>query len=246
MVDFDPGAKFGKFPVWVWGIFVAVAGLAVYWVYARRTNTSSNNVTTATLDPNGYQTAGIQGGSAGGNNSIVSSDNNQAWLSRASKAVADTLQVSPSSVYAALQKWLSGQDITITEKSWVDKALQISGNPPESIQGTSTVKPDPTTGNTGNTSEKTLTSLTRAVESLNGTVYAHWSDGSTTWVSGADLPKLAAQRPITWVIGGPNGSPVVKWGINNRGTVYAYTADGKTAWVSNSVFNDARPQTVPI
>ena len=130
-MNFNIQDKLGKFPVWVWGVFVAVAGLGIYFVYSRKSN--ANDVSTTTLSSSGYQTAGINDSTRGNNNSIVSSDNNQSWLSRASKAVSDLLQVSPTDVYAALQKWLTGQDISPTEKSYVDKALSTIGNPPESI-----------------------------------------------------------------------------------------------------------------
>lgn len=147
-VDFK--GKIGPFPAYVWGIIVAAMGLALYFWSKRGSSSTAQDSSTVTLDPNGYQTAGITGGSAS-SNSIVSGDNNQAWLSRAAKAVADTYSLSPTDTYAALQLWLSGQDITKAQKDIVDKAIRIEGNPPESVQGTSTVlnPPDTTTPPTG-------------------------------------------------------------------------------------------------
>lgn len=238
-MNIDFKNKLGNFPVWVWGVFVAIAGLGIYFVYSRRSN-NANDVSTTTLSGSGYQTAGINDSTRGNNNSIVSTDNNQSWLSRASKAVADLTQASPTSVYAALQKWLTGQDISTQEKSWVDRALQTVGNPPESIQGTSNVLPDPTTAN------KSLSSLTRDIASINGAVYAHWSDGSTSWVSAAQLAQLQASKPVTDVLS--NGNPVVKWirdpSSPNR-TVYAADAQGNKQWVSAAAYQRAgSPATV--
>lgn len=133
--------KLGPLPVWAWGIIGGVIVVGGYYVLNRGGNDGDQSVTV--LDPSGYQTSGIQGGSAS-IDETQSIDNNMLWLTRSARQVSGALSKSPSEVYAALQKWLSGQTITDVEKGYVDTALQQSGNPPEGTQG---VSPVTVTGN---------------------------------------------------------------------------------------------------
>lgn len=150
MPDIDLKAKLGPLPVWGWGIIVGVIALIGYLMYSRRSagevggpgaSTGASN-----LDAMGYQTVGIKGGSATTETTVP--PNNVSWLERASRAVADILYASPSEVYAALQKWLIGDPITVKEKSYVDKAIQVAMSPPEGTQGISTVTNNPVSSTT--------------------------------------------------------------------------------------------------
>lgn len=138
-------AKLGPLPVWAWGLIAAVLAFIAY-LYYQRSNTGVSSVvdpaSIPTIDANGYQTVGIKGGTG----TLVSDepDNNQKWLSRAAKAVADAMGVSPSEVYAALSKWLQGQDFTAREQQFIDRAINLVMLPPEGTYGTGNRLPDPT------------------------------------------------------------------------------------------------------
>lgn len=146
----DFKAKWGALPVWAWGAIAGVVVLVGYFVYARFSGNSTNSpdttATASTLDAMGYQTSGIKGGSATTETTVP--ENNVSWLARVSRAVSDTLAASPSEVYAALYKYVTGQTITTKEKAYVDKAIQIGMSPPEGTQGISGVNdpkpPEPT------------------------------------------------------------------------------------------------------
>lgn len=140
-VDFSE--KLGPLPVWGWGLIGG--GVVIVGVYLlNRGGNDGGTVRPATIDASGYQTAGINGGSAS-IDTTTPYDNNVLWLTRASKQVAGSLSKSPADVYAALKKWLFGQEITTEEKTWVDTALGQLGSPPEGTQGISPVIPDAVT-----------------------------------------------------------------------------------------------------
>lgn len=149
MPKIDLKAKLGPLPVWGWGIIVGVLALIGYFVWQRRGGgTSSGNDAASpggsNLDALGYQTSGF-GAKSDETSAYATPENNVSWLTRVSRQVADTLAASPSEVYAALYKWISGQDITQKEKGYVDKAIQVGMNPPEGTQGVSNVLPGATT-----------------------------------------------------------------------------------------------------
>jgi len=131
--------KLGPLPVWGWGVIVGVIVLVGYFLYSRTRSGSISDMTTASqsgsnIDGMGYYTTGIKG-AAGANDNIVTPENNMAWLTRVSRQVADTLGKSPSEIYAALYKYISGQDYTAKEKEYIDKAIMVGMSPPEGTQG---------------------------------------------------------------------------------------------------------------
>ena len=140
-------AKWGALPVWAWGAIAGVVGLIVYYFWARThmsdgVATSGDSATAGSnLDAMGYQTSGIKGGSA--TTQTPEPQSNLQWLTNASRGVALSLAKSPSEVYNALYKYLSGQDITRTEQGYVDTAIRQYMNPPEGTQGVGNViQPD--------------------------------------------------------------------------------------------------------
>lgn len=143
MPEIDLKAQFGPLPVWGWGVIVGMLGLLAYFVWSRRGGASNLDGTApatagANLDAMGYQTSGLDG-PAGMDASPALPENNVGWLARVSRAVSDTLAASPSEVYAALQKYLSGQSLSTKERNYVDKAIQVGMSPPEGTQGISDV-----------------------------------------------------------------------------------------------------------
>lgn len=136
--------KLGPLPVWGWGAIVGIVVLVGYFLYSRASGSSGAGSASAgsSLDPQGYQTAGIQGGSASNTADVPAIPSNQSWLAKAAKLVADTLSQSPSQVYNALKKYLQGSPLTSQEQSWVDEALSRTGVPPEGTQGISDSIPD--------------------------------------------------------------------------------------------------------
>jgi len=142
MPEFDFKSKLGPLPVWVWGAIAGVIALIGYLVYMRFNSAGSSSATPnaagSSIDPMGYQTSGIKGGYATTETTVP--DNNVTWLNRVSRAVSDALAASPSEVYNALLKYITGQAITEKEKAYVDKGLQIGMNPPDGTQGVSDVQ----------------------------------------------------------------------------------------------------------
>jgi hypothetical protein len=148
MADDSPGGinfrgKLGKLPIWLWGLIFAGVVLIGYYFVKSRQSASTVAQSSTSLDPSGYQTSGMPG-SGKAVDYATTQTSNATWLETVSRSVSDALGQSPSQVYAALQKWLTGQDITSTEQTWVDKAIQIGMAPPEGTQGTSTVVTTPT------------------------------------------------------------------------------------------------------
>lgn len=135
-IDFTE--KLGPLPVWGWGLIGGGVVAGAYFLMNRGGGKSDGNV--SYIDPSGYQTTGIQGGSAAVETPAL--DNNVLWLSRTAKQVAAALSASPTEVYNALKKFLYGQELTEKEKGWVDTAIQQQGNPPEGAEGISPVTPD--------------------------------------------------------------------------------------------------------
>jgi len=131
--------KWGALPVWAWGAIVAGVALVAYFVLNR--NSGHAPSTSTALDPGGYQTSGISGGTA--TVALDVPESNAGWLTRVSRMVSSALSQSPSEVYAAMQKWLSGQDISVKEKTWIDEAIKLGMAPPEGTQGTSLVVAEP-------------------------------------------------------------------------------------------------------
>lgn len=135
-IDFTE--KLGPLPVWGWGLIGGGVVVVGYFLMNRGGGQSDGNV--SYIDPSGYQTSGIKGGSVTPETPAL--DNNTLWLSRTAKQVAAALSASPTEVYAALKKFLYGQELTEKEKGWVDTAIQQQGNPPEGAEGISPVIPD--------------------------------------------------------------------------------------------------------
>lgn len=181
---FDFKGKLGPLPVWLWGVIAGVLALIGYLIYARTgkagESAGSSTAGTATnLDAMGYQTSGIKGGSATTETTVP--ENNVTWLSRVSRSVADTLAASPSEVYAALYKYVTGQAITEKEKAYVDKGIQIGMNPPEGTQGVSEVV-------TTDTARK----LTKYVRRADGEISALYSDNTRDPLSLAEWLALGS------------------------------------------------------
>lgn len=199
----DFTGKLGKFPVWVWGLIAVGVALIAYYLLRGRSGAAVSGVTgSASMDGNGYQTEGITGGSADTSTIADPTETNMQWLNRVSKAVADSSGKSPSAVFAALFKYITGQDISVTEKAYVDAALNIGGNPPEGVQGVSTVvgvKTPPTPTNpTPKPPTTPLKKLLGYVKSFNSPdIYATYSDGSRTKLSFAAWTKLGKPKPQT-------------------------------------------------
>lgn len=131
--------KWGALPVWAWGAIVAGVAMLAYFAFFKNNHAGNTISGGSTIDPKGYQTSGIQGGTATTETTVPES--NAGWLNRVSRMVSSALSQSPSEVYSALQKWLSGQDISQREQSWVDKAIELGMAPPEGTTGSSTVTP---------------------------------------------------------------------------------------------------------
>jgi hypothetical protein len=137
--------KIGALPVWMWALAVVLVALVGYMFVRNGKTATPVNTAGSNIDGTvGYQTSGLSGANSSNNNSTVSPDNNQLWLTRVAAQVAANMSKSPSDVYAALQLWLTGQPITADQKAIVDRALTIGGNPPEQAQGPSPVTPNRT------------------------------------------------------------------------------------------------------
>lgn len=143
MPEFDLKAKLGPLPVWAWGVIVGVLALIGYFVFYRRAGAASEaSVTSANIDAMGYSTSGLSGGPQG-DNYAAPVENNMTWLTRVSRSVADTLAASPVEVYNALYKFVTGQDLTAKEKTYVDKGIEIGMSPPEGTQGIGKILAEP-------------------------------------------------------------------------------------------------------
>lgn len=141
-IDFTE--KLGPLPVWGWGLIGGGVVIVGAYVLNRGGSDGGSVVKSAQLDSNGYQTSGINGGSA----SIPKTDtfdNNVLWLTRATAQTAARMSKAPTVVYAALKKYITGQEISSDEQEIVDVALGSVGLPPEGTQGLSPVTPKPTT-----------------------------------------------------------------------------------------------------
>lgn len=149
-MNFNLKEKFGPLPVWAWGTIVGLVLVAGIFMYRKNSSSSVSNtaVRGAAIDPQGYQTAGIAGGTAKPESSTKTTPvypSNSQWLNTASKDVASYLGGSPSAIYAALRKYVTGESLTTQEKTYVDAAITRSGNPPEGTYGVSDVNNSATT-----------------------------------------------------------------------------------------------------
>lgn len=186
------GGKLGKFPVWVWGAGAAGLALVGYYVFYRRgTSTAAAGSTGSTIDGTvGYSTNNMSGPSSSGTvvDAAQTADTQTAWLARVSRQVGDKLSASPSTVYAALYKYVTGQDITATEKKYVDSAIGIGGTPPEGVQGI---------GNVIDDAYKFVTSLGLFKAQNSPEVYELRSDGTKQHVTAAEFRKGDGTFTIT-------------------------------------------------
>lgn len=139
-MEFNVKEKLGPLPIWAWGLIFGAAALAFYYIYARGRSNDSGSVPGPTTDI-GYVTKGL------GDNEPSEPEvaTNDGWLADASRRVADSLGVSISDVRGALYKWLTGQDYTQAEKLWIDKALALTGSPPQGTTGSGKATPNPPT-----------------------------------------------------------------------------------------------------
>lgn len=137
----DFKAKLGPLPVWAWG---AIGGgvIIVGYYLMNRGGSSAESTGSSTLDPSGYQTSGISGGSADTSDPAAVYDTNSLWLTRAARQTAELASASTTDVYNALKKWLAGDALSTKEKGWVDIATKNTGLPPEGTEGVSPVTPD--------------------------------------------------------------------------------------------------------
>lgn len=160
----ETGLKGHIGPVPVWVIALGIGGVAVggYYVYARHSGaaagssdaTASDTATTSGVVADGtipdasssdtsYGTSGYSSADSSpvdtGAAVNPSTSTNAAWLSKAVAAVAGSTSMSRSDIVAGLTKYLNGEPITVTEKGYVDKALNLVGLPPEGTDGVSSV-----------------------------------------------------------------------------------------------------------
>jgi len=174
--------KIGPLPVWGWAI--GIAGLAGVGVLLTRQGSTQAPATRSSLDAMGYQTSGIQGGTASAPTTV--GETNLGWVSRVSRLVADTLSVSPSDVNAALYKYVTGQALTTVEKTYVDAGINYGTAPPEGVQGVSEVTTKPA---------RTFVSYIRKV---NGKISGLYSDNTTDSIDSLAEWKSLEQQGATF------------------------------------------------
>lgn len=198
-MNFDLKGKLGPLPVWAWGVIVGLVLVAGVFIYSRRSSSDDGtpSIQGTAIDPQGYQTAGISGGSASSSDPTPDTttpdyESNASWLNKASADVADFLGGSPSAIYAALRKYLTGETVTSAERKYIDAALTRTGNPPEGTYGVSdTVDPKPVTPKpTPKPKPKPIKSLGYALVDPGGGgqkgVFEIYDDGSQRWISAAE------------------------------------------------------------
>lgn len=134
-------AKIGRIPVPVIAAVVVGGGALLYYVYGRSAASSAAPGST-TLDSTGYSTSGLSGAPLADDTSTVDNSatsptaaTNQAWISRASNAVALAFGVSQTSVYSVLYNYVNGNDWAKADQKYIDRALSDYGTPPEGTSG---------------------------------------------------------------------------------------------------------------
>lgn len=228
----DFKAKLGPLPVWGWGIVGVVVVLLGYQFFSR-TGSGSGTSGSSALDGSGYQTAGIQGGSASGVDPLP--ETNQGWLARVSRLVAGANSASPSAVYAALYKYVTGQDYSQQEKAYIDQAISMGGAPPEGTQGIGT--PEAVTP-----PKITIAGIFKSV--FNRGVYSQDASGTKTPLSLAEWAKTGYKAPI---LTSNDGDTIVKYERTPSGTIYAIDSSGDRGALSFENWVDAgRPGYVQL
>lgn len=143
-MNFDLKGKLGPLPVWAWGVIVGLVLVAGVFIYGRRNQSDGSAAIQGTaIDPQGYQTAGITGGSAQATDTATQTGDyrsNASWLADAAADVAQFTGGSPTAIYAALQKFIYGETLSSQERKYVDTAVSRTGTPPEGTYGISSTQ----------------------------------------------------------------------------------------------------------
>lgn len=167
-------AKLGPLPVWVWGLIIG--GILVAWQWRSRMGGSSSSDTAeeeaalATVAPYGnFSTVPMATAPADVSNV---EQTNQEWLNVAMKAIQANNMGSSLSAQTALEKYLSGRELTAAEAKIVDYAIKAAGLPPQGVQEIPSVTPTP--------NPPSVPSVRYVKFSEQGTVYRVESDGSLT------------------------------------------------------------------
>lgn len=147
--------KIGPFPAWVYGALIALLAAGYYYVSGRSNGTPASDSLAA---PNAADSgAGIQdetgtvpvvsGGSVPTTGGTSAPTDNLAWFTAASNFLV-AANFDTASVTNALNKYLQGEQLTLTERAMVNMAVARYGVPPEGVPvspgATPTTPPFPT------------------------------------------------------------------------------------------------------
>lgn len=166
-------AKLGPLPVWAWGVIIGV--LIVAWQWRSRMSSApesdpmEDGPTAAAAPYGNFSTVPMQTAPA----DVIQPDRtNDEWMSIALKAIQNNNMGSSLGAQIALQKYLTGRELTETESKIVNFAIQAAGLPPQGVQEIPSVTPTPST--------PAVPSVKYVKFSEQGTVYRVESDGSLT------------------------------------------------------------------
>lgn len=202
---FDFQAKLGPLPVWAWGLLGGGAVAGYFWLNKLRDNNGVEVTDSAdakggydqafTLPGGsdlldwGYRPSGVTGGSVTPE-TPQSLDTNTAWAARAIAALV-AKGVSPIAAQAALNRYLSGEEITPEQGRLVDQAIKEIGAPPDATQipniTTPVVEDKPTT------TAPTAATIVRWIRLSNGQIQKIMSDGKA--VNATDRDYINAGMP---------------------------------------------------
>lgn len=151
--------KLGPLPVWGWGVLIGGAFIAWYWYsntglgeFAGESDTEGTGVG-QTLAPSGdFSTVPIMPEE----DAVVDENTNAEWLIQA--ILAAPAGTSKLAVQAALEKYLNGTTMSISEQQLVDAIIGKVGLPPQGTAGPPQLEPTPPTAGETNWSTKTTIS----------------------------------------------------------------------------------------
>lgn len=139
------GRKAGPLPIWAWGVIIVGGAAVIYFFFIRKSSAASSG---QVQDQNGL---GLSQGQAGitstaygtGDTSTGSFANNQQWLQGALSALGGSSQYTPLQIQQAYGDLNSGQPLTTTEQTILNKIEDVIGPPPESTPSPTLLPPTP-------------------------------------------------------------------------------------------------------
>jgi len=137
--------KWGKLPVWGWGVIVGIAILIGYYYYSNHKKATAAGAQAANISTDSL--AGTPAGGGGsGSSDTASIETNTSWRQKAVTLLVGK-GVPPLDAQTALDNYLQGNTLTPIQAGYVNQAITALGLPPDGTLGIPSIS-NPTTATT--------------------------------------------------------------------------------------------------